>query len=244
MKAVIFDVYETLVSNSSNLWLDSFANICHNQNLRINHAELWHNWWALEQQFRSRRLDRDTMVLNHPFERYQEAWNECFQRVFDSMGMQGDASEATRLCISDLGHRPVFPEVIPVLKRLSEKFALAIVSNADCSFLYPLLKFHGIQDMFRCIVSSEEARAYKPHPSIFASVVAQLGFPADQVIHVGDTLHEDVLGGKLVGVQTGWINRTKKDFNDLPGAGSELHPDFEFHTLNDLWEMLQEESVS
>lgn len=241
MKAVIFDVYETLVSNGPNLWLDSFANICQNQHLRVNHAELWHNWWALEQQFRSRRLDRDTMVLSQPFETYQEAWRECFQMVFDSMRIPGDPSEATRVCINDLCHRPLFPEVITVLKQLRGKFVLAIASNADRSFLYPLLEFHGIQGMFRHIVSSEEARAYKPHPSIFASVVDELGFPADQVIHVGDTLHEDVLGGKLVGVQTGWINRAEKSFSEVPATDNQLHPDFEFHNLNDLWEMLQEQ---
>ena len=54
---------------------------------------------------------------------------------------------------------------------------------------------------------SEETRSYKPHPGIFEQTLQALGVAPEEAVQVGDTLQEDVLGAKLVGMRTVWVSR-------------------------------------
>ena len=111
---------------------------------------------------------------------------------------------------------------------------MAILSNADDSFLYPLLDRHCIVDAFEAIVSSEEAGGYKPHPLIFEVLLKRLNVEPGETLMVGDTLHEDVWGSHLSGMPSAWINR-----HDVPMNGR-VAPTYELHSLNDLVTVLSE----
>ena len=82
IKAVVFDAYDTLVDNQENWWLKSFGEICRNQRIEVAPQILWRTWITLEKQFRSRRLNLQTLQPAEPFERYEEVWLECFQKSF------------------------------------------------------------------------------------------------------------------------------------------------------------------
>lgn len=208
LKAVVFDIYETLAFNGPGLWLNSFHKICESQNLSIDKQNLWDRWISLERKFRHRRLDLRTMELQQPFESYEEAWISCFVQVFEELELRGDPVAATKICIQDLGIRPIYPDVLATLEFIHPKFKLGALSNADSSFFYPFLRSHGIQDIFTALQCSEDVRAYKPHPSIFEKILESLSVTPSEAIQVGDTLNEDVLGAQLIGMKTVWVNRS------------------------------------
>jgi 2-haloalkanoic acid dehalogenase type II len=230
IRAIVFDVFDTLVANGPDLWLESFQRICRDQGLAVEPQGLWDRWIILERGFRRRRLDPETLQLRQPFESYEAAWTDCFRKVFQQLGLAGDAPAATRLCIEDLGRRPAFPETVGVLAEMDGRWKLGALSNADRSFLYPLLDHHGIRGRFQAVLCSEEAQAYKPYPSLFHQVLQRLGVSPAEALQVGDVMQEDVRGAKLVGMQAAWVNRRGLVLDPLLPQ-----PDFQ---LGDLAELL------
>ena len=111
---------------------------------------------------------------------------------------------------------------------------LALLSNADRAFLGALVGHYHWQGRFAAVLSSEEARVYKPHPSIFHEVLERLGVEPAEALLVGDTFHEDVRGAKLVGMEAAWVNRHGLAPDpDLPQA------DYQLHSLAELPEVLK-----
>ena len=229
IKAVVFDVFETLVPNGHDLWIESFRRLSREQGLAVEARQLWDTWLPMEREFRRRRLDPQTLTPSLPFQSYTEVWNDCFQRAFRQLGLSGDPAAATQLCWHDLGRRPAFPETQKVLEALDGSVKLALLSNADRAYLEPLVEHHGWTGRFSAVLCSEEAKAYKPHPSIFHQVLERLGVQPSEALQVGDTYHEDVRGAKLVGMQAAWVNRYGAAPDpDLP------QPDYQVQSLTEL----------
>ena len=233
IKAVVFDLFETLVANGPDLWLKSFERIGQAQALAVEPRGLWEPWIRMEREFRRRRLDPVTLRPAEPFESYQEVWTDCFRRAFAALGLPGDAEAAAQICIGDLAQRPLFADTLEVLEGLGGKLRLAVLSNADRSFLEPLLEHHGIRGKFSAVFCSEEARVYKPHPSIFHQLLERLGLEPWEAMQVGDTLGEDVRGAKLVGMQGAWLNRS-----GVAPDPALPRPDYELRSLEELLPIL------
>jgi 2-haloalkanoic acid dehalogenase type II len=234
LKAVVFDMYDTLVDNREFWWLQSFEEICKNQKFQIAPRILWENWIKLEKEFRIRRLNLQTLKATEPFERYQEVWLECFKQSFSDLNITGDPYEATELCIKHLGERPCFPEVLSVLDTIKDRFSLAILSNADRSFLLPLLTYHQIRYQFSVVLTSEDTMVYKPHPSSFRRVLDSLGVSPLEAVYIGDAQEDDIWGGKLAGMNTIWLNRYNRTIQSfLPS------PDAQIPDLTNVIEILE-----
>jgi len=78
-----------------------------------------------------------------------------------------------------------------------------IVSNADTADVQEAMRRRGIQASG--VVTSEDARSYKPHAGIFKAALSLAGVSADRVIHVGDSLHSDVSGAQAMGMTACWV---------------------------------------
>ena len=233
IKMIVFDVFDTLFANTHDYWRHSFIKVCADQKLQVEPKLLWEAWLSKEREFRARRLDVETMIPT-PFESYTDVWRDCFRRAFDEMGLNGDVDAANELCLADFINSPPFPETLEVIAELQGRWPMAILSNADDSFLYPLLDRHGIGDAFEAVISSEEAGGYKPHPLIYNALLNRLNVEPSETLMVGDTLHEDVWGSHLVGMPSAWINRY-----ELPMNGR-VEPTYELNSLKDLVKVLGE----
>ena len=139
--------------------------------------------------------------------------------------------------LEDLGGRPTFPETLSVLEQLRGILPIAVLSNADDAFLYPVLERHGLSNAFVAVLSSEEARSYKPHPAIFAQMLDRLGTPSEGILMVGDTLLDDIYGAHLAGMPSAWINRYGAPMN------GRVAPTYEMTTLEDLLSIVAGEPV-
>lgn len=225
--AVIFDMYETLVHNSLSLWVRTFDQICHEQGLRMTGQELWDQWRPLEMTFRKDRYDP-----SYPFKSYEQAWCECFEQVFRPLE-NGDAAAAARRAVEDLGRREVFPETLGVIARLkgANHLRLGVLSNADNAFLWPLLSCRSLE--FDAAVSSETARAYKPHPRAFRLIMEALAVPAEVCLFVGDSQFDDVQGAHGAGMRTVWVNRRGAQLDPALPA-----PDYQVKSLTEVLDIL------
>src|SRR4030067_31383 len=58
------------------------------------------------------------------------------------------------------------------------------------------------------LITSGATRRYKPRPAIFEAALQALGMPAQDIVHVGDSLTADVAGAGRRGVRAVWRNRS------------------------------------
>lgn len=99
------------------------------------------------------------------------------------------------------------PDVPRVVRELSRRFRLGIVSN------YPFgpvvtgsLERLGIADAFDAVVVSGEVGWSKPHPEIFALALAALDADPGRTVFVGDNPVADMEGAKVAGMWTAWYS--------------------------------------
>ena len=97
----------------------------------------------------------------------------------------------------------IFPEVIPALEALNEKFVVIAVTNGNAN-----LKLIGIDHLFSDVVTAAMAGAAKPARQVFDMAVQVGGASAEQTLHVGDHPQYDVDGARGAGLRTAWVNRT------------------------------------
>jgi len=76
------------------------------------------------------------------------------------------------------------------------------------------------------VITSESVRAYKPRPQVFQAALKALRASPAEVVHVGDSLNEDVAGASRVGMRTIWVNRAA-----VHRTGADPKPDAEVRDL-------------
>ena len=87
------------------------------------------------------------------------------------------------------------------LDRLAaRRVRLAVVSNFD-SRLPGLLESLGIARFFEALVYSSRAGAAKPDGRIFELALQETGLPPSAVLHVGDSVEQDVQGAQAAGIR-------------------------------------------
>ena len=100
----------------------------------------------------------------------------------------------------------LFPDGVPVLTGLREKYKTALISNTDC-FSVKLFFDEGLRKLFDVHAFSCEVGVLKPNPRIFQSVLEQLGIKPREAVMVGVNLRDDVLAAEKLGVKGVLIKR-------------------------------------
>ncbi|MET0288656.1 MAG: HAD-IA family hydrolase [Pseudoxanthomonas sp.] len=121
-----------------------------------------------------------------------------------------------------------YPDSIDALARIAARVPLAALTNGNAD-----LARCGLDMYFRFQLGSREHGAAKPDPSIFLAACERLGCAPEEVLHVGDHIHMDVVGAMEAGLHGGWLNRENATWPaELP------RPDLEFTTLTALADWL------
>jgi len=93
-----------------------------------------------------------------------------------------------------------YPDAVPALlaaRRLGRR--LVVVSNWDAS-LPEILTTLGLAPLLDGIVTSAQVGFRKPAPEIFERALELAGCGAQDALHVGDSLEEDVVGAQAAGI--------------------------------------------
>jgi 2-haloacid dehalogenase/putative hydrolase of the HAD superfamily len=93
---------------------------------------------------------------------------------------------------------------------LTTTLPVCVLSDIDRGDLAAALAHLGLTDRFVHVVTSEDARAYKPRAEMFRTALGRLGLGPGEVVHVGDSLSRDVAGALNLGIAAVWVNRDRR----------------------------------
>lgn len=133
----------------------------------------------------------------------------------------------------ELEFRPDFVHgVHDAIKILSQKYKLGVISDAIFSpgrSLRKLLEDEGLLQYFSTFVFSDEVGCSKPAECVFIAAKEGLGFEFNEIVHIGDREHNDILGPEKMGMHSilclaaldrgsdrNRANGFFEDYNELP----------------------------
>jgi putative hydrolase of the HAD superfamily len=96
---------------------------------------------------------------------------------------------------------------LPIIRKLSEKYPLVLVSNFYGNMDAVLKDFH-LATLFNVVIESSVVGVRKPDPEIFRLGVKALGLAAGETVVIGDSYDKDVTPASAIGCRTIWLKRT------------------------------------
>ena len=122
----------------------------------------------------------------------------------------------------------LFDDVLPTLETLQGSYMMGLLSNGNT---YP--ERCGLEGYFQFVVFAQDYGIQKPDPRLFEIAIERAGCAKQQLLHVGDSFQNDVIGAKQAGVRSVWLNRQRED------KKTKEQPDFEISSLAELIEVLE-----
>ena len=205
IKVVLFDGYGTLFNCSFETLIDLSSAIVRAYNLPMGGEEFLKVW------------DRHFFPLlqSEPFILLREANHRSLEMALADLGKAREIYGYGHRFSDLLNAAPVYPEVPEIFARLDGVVRHGILSNADDENIAGALLTNNLQVEF--VVTSENARSYKPAPTIFLHALDRLGCRPEDVLYVGDTPEDDIVGARGVGMRAAWVNRRNVPYRpDLP----------------------------
>ncbi|MCK5598383.1 HAD family hydrolase [bacterium] len=150
----------------------------------------------------------------------------AFRQTLEDIGRPNDAL-ASRLNEVYLKHRfediELFDDVLPSLEALREKYTIGLLSNGN-SYPEPC----GLDGMFQFTVFSQDYGVEKPDRKLFQITLKKAMCTEQQLLHIGDSLHDDIAGAGNSGIRSIWLNR--KQLKNSTG----IRADYEIASLSEL----------
>ncbi len=222
-KAVVIDLFDTLVDwNPEGLPLVEWRG----REIRSTTPLLFP---ALETAL-GERFDRDTFMEAHASV-YNEIFTErargdaieitCLERFNRTLKLLGlDDKEAAPLAeklrkthmgrVREVTRAPAAR--IEAMKKIAKHLRVGLISNFDDSETgHLIMEDTGIRDLFDAIVISADAGYRKPNPLIFKQILGMMRLEPADILFVGDTPHDDMLGSKGVGMHSAWIRTRDRE---------------------------------
>lgn len=124
----------------------------------------------------------------------------------------------------------LFPDTIPVLEYLSNKYSLHIITNGFQEVQYKKLINSALTPYFTCVITSEDAGYKKPDVNIFKYAFNLAGAEPLESLMIGDDQEVDIAGARGAG-----MDQVLVDYK-----GDALNPDTTFHitSLIELYNLL------
>ena len=117
-----------------------------------------------------------------------------------------DESAAKRLAEIYFAHRfsviELYDDTLATLEGLGGRVRVGLTSNGNT---YP--ERFGLSGYFDFVLFSEECGFAKPDPRIYHETLKRSGCAGDEMVHVGDSLINDIQSAKEAGVTAVWLNR-------------------------------------
>ena len=171
------------------------------------------------------------LTAEKPHRLYKDILRIGFTAAFREHGLNPDTDEIARIAASPAVMGP-HPEVQGALRRLRERYKLAIFTNSDDDLIAPTVA--GIGVPFDYVITAEQARAYKPSRHLFEYAYRTMGVTPGETVHVAMGMYWDMKARHELGLRGIWVNRRGETGNpdwlpyaevsDLDGAVALLLP--------------------
>ncbi|NJR63837.1 MAG: HAD family hydrolase [Cyanobacteria bacterium CRU_2_1] len=200
---IFFDIDQTLINHqhaqdtAALLFLQRFSSL-----LPYASEEFCHYWQTVMKKHFATFMGGKITFVEHRRRRMRELFQEA------KPGLAND--EADELFAIYLKHYEdnwqLFDDVLPCLNALSN-CRLGIISNGNTEQQTKKLYQTGIATRFDIVVVSEKVGTSKPQPDIFLSACRRAKVQVEQCSYIGDSLQDDALAAKAVGMKGIWLNR-------------------------------------
>ena len=167
----------------------------------------------------------------------EKLMSERFTRFLKAVNAAGNGVEMNKFYLDQLSTHPdlTSPNVLDVLRELSEVATLAVVTNGFDRVQSRRVRESGILDFVEDVFVSEKMDSEKPNRKIFDAALRALGVEnREHVLMVGDSLSSDVQGGVNAGLDTCWYN---PNHAENPGK---VVPTYEISSLEELYPLVME----
>ena len=102
------------------------------------------------------------------------------------------------------------PARIDAMKKIAKHHRLGLISNFDDSETgHQIMHDTGIRELFTAVIISADTGYRKPNPLIFKKILDAMRLEPADILFVGDTPLDDVLGSKGVGMHSAWIRQAR-----------------------------------
>jgi putative hydrolase of the HAD superfamily len=129
----------------------------------------------------------------------------AFQETLKDIGRPND-DLAAHLNEVYLKHRfedmELFDDVLPTLERLRKRYTIGLISNGNS---YP--GGSGLENIFQFTIFPRDTGVEKPDPRIFQHGLERAGCSKHEMLHVGDSVKDDIGGALKAGIRSVWLNR-------------------------------------
>lgn len=229
-KALLLDFYGTVVSDDDAIAIvaEITSEIAAAAATPLEAREVYRHWWG-----RFQRLCYES--YGDRFQLHRELEHLSLKELLLHWSVEIDIDRAEQRLFDYWSHPDVFPDSLDVLARC--KLPVCVISNIDNGDLRAAIASHGLA--FDHVVTSEDCRAYKPRTELFQRGLELLGYTANEVLHIGDSLASDVAGAASLGIATFWINRKGREV----GSG-DPEPHYQAPSLSGLLPLLDQQGDS
>ena len=240
LKAVFFDFDGTLADDGATIdraLKAAFAMIC----------EHWPDLSAavLESTYRhiSDRAwgdyDRYLRPLGSAEAMLTSLWQQTLER-FGHDNAEVAHAAATTYWQRRLRNCQPYPDVLPFLAGLTQRFHVSLLTNGAPSMQRAKVRAAGLQEYFRDIFVGGEFDQGKPAPFIFSAALSAANCRPEEAVYIGDSLLHDVVGARKSGLHSVWLNRRRRPKREVLQAYQAdpldqlAQPDFEITQLSAL----------
>lgn len=213
MRVILFDAFGTLFDTGSGgsaretilSYLRADGASVDENAFRSEWTEFYRIHTAPESEFRTERA----------------LFEERIRMFYRRYGVDRDAGADSDSILQGAFTRKAFPEAADTLSALRKKYQVLIASNTDNDVLDQVMTRNRIAA--DGIYTSENLKCYKPNPDFYRKILDDIGLSPREVLFVGDSVRDDILGPKILGISAVWVNRNRKteDFGQI-GTISDL----------------------
>jgi len=219
-KALLLDFYGTLVHEDHEVLIPTCKRIAETAKVPVDPQWLSRHWPYVEL---CNRYNGENFKLQRDIEL------EAAKVVVERYGCPIDPAEIGAAMTRYVARPTVYEDADWFVA--NAPLPICIVSNIDNRELASAIARAGWR--FAHVVTSEDARVYKPRREIFELALDAVGARPQEVLHAGDSPASDVFGAGRLGIDTVWVNRLRRVFP------AELErPTFEVADLKGLHELL------
>jgi 2-haloacid dehalogenase len=184
---------------------------------------------GLSDEWRTRQFEYTWLrVAAHHYADFWQVTGEALLFATTKLKLRLRPDDRTRLMNAYLA-LTAWPDVRPALESLKASgLKLALLSNLTPTMLGSNIKSAGLEGMFERVVSTDEARTFKPDPRAYQLGVDALKVKREEILFVAFA-GWDAAGAKLFGYPTYWVNRQRAPHEEMGAL-----PDGSGETLSDL----------
>ncbi len=207
IRALVFDVFGTVVDWRGSIVAEgqaiSKAKSAKNELPEIDWAAFADAWRAGYVPAMARatapRADGST-----PWANIDVLHREILDSLLPQVGLES-LSEVERAHLNLVWHRlNPWPDTLRGLRLLKSRFVISTLSNGNVALLVNMAKHARLP--WDCVLSSELARQYKPHPAVYEMAVQLLGLEPAQVLMVA-AHPSDLRAAQNTGLRTAYVPR-------------------------------------